>query len=117
MLPRKPRGQESSVSPGAALEARESFVILRVKVQPKASRCAVLDPQEDWYRIALTAPPVDGAANEALVKFLSKTLGVARGDIVLASGKQSRQKTLHVTGADLETVRAALALAAATKSH
>ncbi|MCC6144496.1 MAG: YggU family protein [Candidatus Hydrogenedentes bacterium] len=93
----------------AALEARAGGVLLRVKVQPKASRSAVLGEQGGRIRIALTAPPVDGAANDALLKFLSTILTVRRNQIEFKSGEQSRDKSLLVHGVTLDEVRAALA--------
>lgn len=91
------------------LEARDGNVVLRVKVQPKASRDAVLGEQGGRIRIALTAPPVDGAANEALVRFLAGHLGLKRQQIVIQSGERGRDKTLLLTGATLQSIRDALA--------
>lgn len=87
---------------------RGGILTLQIKVQPKASRCAVLDERDGYYRLSLTAPPVDGEANEALVKFLAKLLGLKRQNVVLAGGRQSRHKTLHLIGADFEAVHSAL---------
>ena len=91
----------------AALEAREGGVLLRVKVQPKASRSAVLGEQGGRIRIALTAPPVEGAANEALLKFLASALTVRRHQIEIKSGEHSRDKALLIHGVTLDEVRAA----------
>lgn len=93
----------------SALETREGGVLLRVKVQPKASRSAVLGEQCGRIRIALTAPPVDGAANDALLKFLSTILTVRRHQIEFKSGEQSRDKSPLIQGVTLDEVRAALA--------
>ena len=91
-----------------ALEAREGGVLLRVKVQPKASRNAILGEQGGRIRIALTAPPVEGAANEALVKYLASVLAVRRQQIVFKSGEHGRDKSLLIQEATLDGVRDAL---------
>lgn len=83
--------------------------MLRVKVQPKASRDAVVGEQGGRIRIALTAPPVDGAANEALVRFLAGHLGLKRQQIAIQSGERGRDKTLLLLGTTLESIRDALA--------
>lgn len=98
---------ENSVD-APALEAREGGVLLRVKVQPKASRNAVLGEQGGRVRIALTAPPVEGAANEALVKFLASLLDVRRQQIVIKSGEHGRDKCLLIQDASLEAISDAL---------
>ena len=94
-----------------AIEARANGVLLRVRVQPKASRDAVLEACPAYYRIALTAPPVEGAANEALVAFMAHTLGVKKRQVSLAGGAQSRLKSLQIDAVNLAEVRRALDLA------
>jgi uncharacterized protein len=59
-------------------------------------------------KVALTAPPVDGAANKALVEFLAKTLGVPKSGVTIVSGETSRNKTLRVAGISVEDARARL---------
>lgn len=98
---------ETSVD-APALEAREGGVLLRVKVQPKASRNAVLGEQGGRIRIALTAPPVEGAANEALVKFLASLLEVRRQQIVFKSGEHGRDKCLLIQDVSLDEISDAL---------
>jgi uncharacterized protein (TIGR00251 family) len=61
------------------------------------------------YVIRLCAPPVEGAANDALVEFLSTTLGLPRRAVRIVSGERSRQKRVAIEGVDDERVRAALA--------
>ena len=69
----------------SGLDAREDAgaVVFSVRVAPRASRSAVLGVHEGALKVALTAPPVDGAANAALVAFLAKALGVAKRDVVI----------------------------------
>ena len=73
-------------------------VRLRLRIQPRASREEVAGVSGDTIRIRLTAPPVDGAANEALVRFLSDRLQVPRSAIELVAGKAGRTKLVAVSG-------------------
>ena len=81
-------------------------VRFEVRVAPRASRDAVLGVHEGALKVALTAPPVDGEANAALVAFVAKRLGVAKRDVVIVRGETSRQKQLEVRGVGAEAVRA-----------
>lgn len=91
-----------------AVEARADGVLLRVKVQPKASRNAILGEQGGRIRIALTAPPVEGAANDSLVKFLADILHVRRQQIVIKGGEHGREKSLLVQEITVEQVNSVL---------
>jgi len=71
-----------------------------VHVQPRAAQTEVVGMHGDAVKIRLKAPPVDGAANEELVRFLAERLGVARADVSLVSGETARAKRLRVTGTD-----------------
>ena len=71
---------------------------LRLHVQPRASRTEIAGPHGDALKIRLAAPPVDGAANEALVRFLAERLGVSRTAIRLESGANRRAKVVAVDG-------------------
>jgi uncharacterized protein (TIGR00251 family) len=73
-------------------------VELLVLVQPRASRTRVVGEHDGRLKVALSAPPVDGAANEALVDFLADALGVRRAEIALLDGQASRRKRLTVRG-------------------
>lgn len=73
-------------------------VLLSVRVQPKASRNAVVLEADGRVRVALTAPPVDGEANEALREFLAKSLGVPKRAVSLVRGERSREKTVAIAG-------------------
>lgn len=68
-----------------------------VQVVPRASREKMV-MMGDRLKVQLTAPPVDGAANEALRAFLGKALGVAKSRIEIVRGETSRKKTLRVEG-------------------
>jgi hypothetical protein len=87
----------------SALDARQDgdALVFSVRVAPRASRTAVLGVHDGALKVALTAPPVDGAANAALIAFLAKALGVAKRDVVLERGDTNRTKRFRVQGATL----------------
>lgn len=83
-------------------------VRLLLVIQPRAARTEVGGPLGDALRIRVAAPPVDGAANEALVRFLAARLGVPRGAIRVTAGLSGRRKTVTVSGIGVATAVAAL---------
>lgn len=80
------------------LHETEDGVILRVKVQPRASRDEVVGVQGDALKVRLTAPPVGGAANTRLLTVLAKKLGIPRGRLELRTGPTSRLKSITIQG-------------------
>jgi uncharacterized protein (TIGR00251 family) len=90
------------------LRQRGEDVSFRVRVVPRASRNTIAGIHDGAVRIRLTAPPVEGAANEALVTFLSSVLRVAKRDIELVSGQSARNKVVSVSGLAAEEVEARL---------
>ena len=92
----------------AYLRADSDGVMLSVKVQPRASANQVADAVGNELRIKVTAPPVDSAANEALIRFLSETLDCGRNRIELVRGHTSRHKLLKIRGLGIEAVAASL---------
>jgi uncharacterized protein (TIGR00251 family) len=89
-----------------ALQIREGpeGVRLKVRVQPRASRDALGGEREGALVVRLTAPPVEGAANEALVRLLGRALGVAPGAVRVVSGARGRSKVVAVAGLDATAV-------------
>jgi uncharacterized protein (TIGR00251 family) len=87
----------------------------RVRVAPRAAREALLGVHDGALKVSLTAPPVEGAANDALVQFLAKLLGAPRRAVSVLHGEHSRSKTLRVEGMPASAVRAALAAVAAAR--
>jgi uncharacterized protein (TIGR00251 family) len=75
-------------------------LILACHIQPKASRDAIVGIHDDRLKIQVASPPVDGKANEQLIRFIAKVLGVAKSRVTLVRGQSSRHKTLHVAGLD-----------------
>jgi uncharacterized protein (TIGR00251 family) len=80
-------------------------VTLRVRVQPRASKDALGGEREGALVVRLSAPPVEGAANEALARFLGKALGIAPSAVRILKGLTSRQKLVAVAGLDAATAR------------
>ena len=80
-------------------------VYLAVKLQPRASRNEIGEPLGDELKIKVTAPPVDAAANEALLRLLADTLDCPRGAVQLVRGQTSRHKTLLIQNLLAEEVQ------------
>ena len=77
---------------------------LVVQVQPRASRSEVTGRFGDAVKIRLAAPPVDGAANEELVRFVAELLKVPKSAVTITAGLTSKRKTLQIVGVSPEAV-------------
>jgi hypothetical protein len=87
------------------IREQDGAITFEVRVAPRASRNRILGVQEGALKVALTAPPVDGAANEALKKLLAKALGVAKSRVEIVRGDRARVKLLRVRGVGAGEVR------------
>ena len=76
-----------------------------VKVHPRAKRNAITGEVGDALKLSLTAPPIEGRANEACVEFLAKLLKLPRSSVTIASGHSGRRKVIRVVGLSAEEVR------------
>lgn len=81
---------------------------LAVHVQPRARRTEVVGRHGEAIKLRLAAPPVDGAANEELIRFLSNQLGVPRSAVTIARGRSGRRKTVVIEGLTADAVTRAL---------
>jgi hypothetical protein len=90
------------------IEQRDNAVRVRVRVQPRASRTEVAGEHDGALRVRVAAPPVDGAANAELVRFIARRVGVAPSRIRLVSGEAGRLKVVEIEGIDAHSVRGAL---------
>jgi uncharacterized protein (TIGR00251 family) len=80
------------------LRETKDGVFLSVKLQPRASRNQIGPAHGAELKISVTAPPVDSAANEALVRFLADELDCSRGQVELVRGETSRHKSILIHG-------------------
>src|SRR3990172_8099103 len=87
-------------------------VTLTVRIQPRASKNGIVRMEDGSLKIRLTAPPVDGAANEALVKFLAGIFSIAQSQVEIVSGHASRRKSVRINGVDEEDVNGLLKIKA-----
>jgi uncharacterized protein len=94
--------------PELDIRATEGGVTLRLRVQPRAARDHVGGVRDGALVVRVTAPPVDGSANEAVVKLLARRLDRPPSSITLLRGASGRDKTVHVAGIDTEAARARL---------
>lgn len=83
---------------------------MAIHAQPGAKREAIVGEHGDRLKIALTTPPIEGRANQALLKFLAKTLGLPRASIELLSGETSREKRVRIEGLSADDLIARLGL-------
>jgi len=72
-------------------------IILKVYLQPKSSKNEIVGPYRDGIKIKVAAPPVEGKANEALIRFLAGELDVSSSRIEILKGHHSREKTLRIS--------------------
>ena len=80
-------------------------VRLSVRVQPRASQSAIVGIHGDALRIRVSAPPVDGAANAALIEFLADIFAVSRRSVRILAGESSRSKVVEIDGITERVVR------------
>ncbi|UCV14865.1 DUF167 domain-containing protein [Quatrionicoccus australiensis] len=81
-------------------------ITLTLHIQPGAKKTEFAGLHGDALKIRLAAPPVDGKANEALVRFLADVLDLPKSAVILKSGQTSRRKVLEVTGSDSARISA-----------
>jgi len=87
----------------------EKGVVFRILVQPRAAHRQIVGMQDDRLKIRVTAPPVEGKANEELIRLLAEALGVGRDQVTIIGGHKGRNKTVAVAGIKIEDVQAAIA--------
>ena len=91
-----------------ALQQSGANVLLPVTVQPRASRNAVVGLHGNALKLLLTAPPVEGAANEACLSMLSALLGVNRARLSIIKGMKARHKLICITDMSVDMLRTCL---------
>jgi uncharacterized protein (TIGR00251 family) len=88
-----------------AMHATSEGVTFTVKVHPRAKENAITGELGDALKVSLTAPPMDGRANEACIKFFARLLKVPRSSVTIASGQTSRGRVIRISGLTAEEVR------------
>ncbi|MDQ1277159.1 MAG: uncharacterized protein QG555_199 [Thermodesulfobacteriota bacterium] len=73
-------------------------VLLKLKVLPRSSRCELVGRHGDALKIKVTAPPLEGRANEEIIEFLAEALGIKKGRLTIITGHKSQHKTVAITG-------------------
>ena len=87
----------------------DSNISFQIRVHPRSRKNAITGEVGDALKLSLTAPPVDGKANEACIDFFAKLLKVPRSSVTIASGHSSRNKVIRVAGLSAGEVRKRLA--------
>jgi uncharacterized protein (TIGR00251 family) len=78
--------------------------VIRVKLLPKSSRNQIVGREDDLFKVKVTAPPVEGRANKALIDLLAKKISVPKSHIEIISGKSSRIKSIRIDGVSKEEI-------------
>jgi hypothetical protein len=89
-----------------SLKESKKGITFDIQVIPNASRTEIAGVQEGVFKVKVTAPPVEGAANDACIKLLAKELGLKKSQMEISSGAKSRKKTVlikDISKAELET--------------
>ena len=97
------------------LTARDNTLTFAVRVQPRASQTAIVGDLDGALKLRLAAPPVDGAANEELIRWLAKFFNVSRGNVEIISGATAKLKLIRLTGITQTEAESQLAAALALK--
>lgn len=71
-------------------------IVIEVRVIPRSSRKEIVGTADNVVKVKLTAPPVDGAANEQLIELLSEKFGIRKSNIVILKGESSKRKTVKI---------------------
>jgi len=83
----------------------DGSLLLKLLVQPKASKNEIAGLQNDALKLRLTTPPIEGRANKAVIAFLAKRLHLPKSSLVIKSGQQSRHKQILISGCEEQRAR------------
>src|SRR5579864_4114573 len=109
---RRKREVRGGAEPGHMIPFRytRGGVSFAIKVHPRAKKNAITGELGDALKVSLTAPPLDGRANDACIEFFAKLLNVPRSSVTIASGHTSRNKVIRVLGLSAEELRKRIAM-------
>jgi uncharacterized protein (TIGR00251 family) len=96
---------------GLPISIRETAAgtVFRIRVVPRASRSEMAGIQGDALKLRITAPPVEGKANEECIRLLAETLGVKKGQVTIIAGHASQTKTVVVDGVKAKEIAVLIA--------
>jgi uncharacterized protein (TIGR00251 family) len=86
----------------------DGSLLLRLRVQPKASRNEITGLYNDALKLRLTTPPIEGRANKAVIAFIAKRLHLSKSSVTIKSGLQNRNKEILIVGCEEKDARQAL---------
>jgi uncharacterized protein len=104
------RDRDSRPATRSPITSVPTGIHLRLRIQPRASRTELAGIHGDALRVRLSAPPVNGAANQALIRFLADLLSVPRSAVQVIAGESSRSKVVAVSGIGSEQAARRLGL-------
>ncbi len=87
------------------LKPYQNGLLLKVYLKPRAKKDEILGLHDEALKISLKAPPVDGKANEALLKFLARRLDLPRRNLKIVSGFTARRKSIYIVGLTADEIR------------
>ncbi len=91
-----------------AIHVRGAAVRVDLRVAPRASKNAIDGVRDGRLVVKVTAPPVDAAANDAVIALLASVLDISKRQVAIVLGATGRSKTVELTGVSAETIRARL---------
>lgn len=91
------------------LKQTANGITFSVKVQPRARKNAITGSVGEALKLSLTAPPVEGKANQAVIEFLADFFDIPRSSVTIASGKTNRLKMVNIRGARVDYLQQRLA--------
>jgi len=92
------------------IREQDGSVTFEVRVIPRSSKSEIVGEHSGALKVKLKSPPVDGAANDELVRLFAKRIGISRDNIAIVSGQSTRIKRLRINGIDLKRLKEGLAL-------
>lgn len=94
--------------PAEAIRETDGGVLLRIHLQPRASRTGICGVHGDELKVRVTSPPVDDAANKLCIEFFADIFSVAKSRVTITSGARSRHKTIRISGTNRDEASAIL---------
>jgi hypothetical protein len=81
-----------------SIKETKNGIVFSIRVLPRSSRCELVGIHDNALKLKITAPPVEGQANEECIQFISHFLGIKKAQVTIISGHKSKKKQIAVTG-------------------